>query len=477
MNQPPSIPKNRHSFRPLLFAPPQGPDALPKTLPPPPRAFRRRPTAPAGRNRSSPPTTRTFGCARCSLPLPRATEIEYLDAQDLLDELCEDQLTMSMNLACLEELVAASAARCSGARCAAHARGTARRSRCAARRARERAALDRRLRVSSALAVPGLTARRLPARDLRVGACRRARARSPRQEPARAPDWALLRWRIEEAKNFHFDELHEPIRADLLRVHHRRERRVVRREPSADRGAPVRGGAADRDGGRPRRAPRRALRLRPRHRRQPARCALQAPRARPMLPRMATMVHEVLAETVAKHGSRPALRVKRDGAWKTITWSAYGRDARRAARALMKLGVQPGKGVSFIGQNSPEWLVADVGAILAGAMPAGIYTTNSAEQVRYITDHCEAKVVVRRHRGAGREVRRREGPHAAPRGRRADGGQARVRRGRGREAAHPRMGRVPRARRRRSGGRARGAHEGAEARRRVHAHLHVGHDR
>jgi len=107
---------------------------------------------------------------------------------------------------------------------------------------------------------------------------------------------------------------------------------------------------------------------------------------------MATMVHEVLANTVAKHGSRPALRVKRDGVWKTITWSTYGRDVRRAARALMKLGVQPGQGVSLIGANNPEWLVADVGAIFAGAMPAGIYTTNSAEQVRYITDHCEAKV-------------------------------------------------------------------------------------
>jgi long-subunit acyl-CoA synthetase (AMP-forming) len=107
---------------------------------------------------------------------------------------------------------------------------------------------------------------------------------------------------------------------------------------------------------------------------------------------MASMVHEVLAETVAKHGGRPALRVKRDGEWKTVTWSTYGRDVRRAARALIKLGVQPGQGVSLIGQNNPEWLVADVGAIFAGAMPAGIYTTNSAEQARYITDHCEAKV-------------------------------------------------------------------------------------
>ena len=107
---------------------------------------------------------------------------------------------------------------------------------------------------------------------------------------------------------------------------------------------------------------------------------------------MPTLVHEVLAETVQKYGSRTALRTKRDGAWQSFTWNDYGRDARRAARALIKLGVQPGQGISIIGQNSVEWLVADIGAILAGAMPAGIYTTNSPDQVRYITDHCEAKV-------------------------------------------------------------------------------------
>src|SRR6185369_7067155 len=107
---------------------------------------------------------------------------------------------------------------------------------------------------------------------------------------------------------------------------------------------------------------------------------------------MATTVHEVLAETVKRYGDRPALRVKRDGAWRTTTWSAYMRDARRVGRALLKLGVEPGKGVSLVGYNNPEWLIADIGAILAGAVPAGIYTTSSAEQVRYITAHCDAKV-------------------------------------------------------------------------------------
>ena len=104
------------------------------------------------------------------------------------------------------------------------------------------------------------------------------------------------------------------------------------------------------------------------------------------------MVHEVLAATVTRLGDRPALRVKRDGGWRTTTWAEYARDARRVGRALVKLGVPPGTGVTLIGHNSPEWLEADVGAILAGAVPAGIYTTNTPEQVRYITDHCDAKV-------------------------------------------------------------------------------------
>ena len=104
------------------------------------------------------------------------------------------------------------------------------------------------------------------------------------------------------------------------------------------------------------------------------------------------LVHEVLEERAKNDADRPAMRVKRNGGWRTTTWGSYARDAKRAGRAFIKLGVQPGKGVALIGYNCPEWVIADVGAILAGAMPAGIYTTSSAEQARYITHHCEAKV-------------------------------------------------------------------------------------
>ena len=104
-------------------------------------------------------------------------------------------------------------------------------------------------------------------------------------------------------------------------------------------------------------------------------------------------VMDVLDRTVRHHAPRPALRVKRGGAWQTITWFEYHRQVRQVARALMTLGTRPGQGIAIIGYNSPEWFFADIGSIYAGATPAGIYTTSSPEQCQYIAAHCEAAVV------------------------------------------------------------------------------------
>jgi long-subunit acyl-CoA synthetase (AMP-forming) len=104
-------------------------------------------------------------------------------------------------------------------------------------------------------------------------------------------------------------------------------------------------------------------------------------------------VMDVFERTVRSHGPKPALRVKRNGAWQTTTWSDYHKQVRQVGRALIALGTQPGRGVAIIGYNCPEWFFADIGAIYAGAVPAGIYTTNSPEQCQYIAGHSEAAVV------------------------------------------------------------------------------------
>ena len=104
-------------------------------------------------------------------------------------------------------------------------------------------------------------------------------------------------------------------------------------------------------------------------------------------------VMDVLERTARSNGSKPALRVKRPGGWKTYSWNEYRQQVRQVARALIAIGTQPKSGICIIGYNCPEWFFADVGSIYAGAMPAGIYATSSPEQCEYIAKHCDASVV------------------------------------------------------------------------------------
>jgi long-subunit acyl-CoA synthetase (AMP-forming) len=105
-------------------------------------------------------------------------------------------------------------------------------------------------------------------------------------------------------------------------------------------------------------------------------------------------VMDALEGAAHQFGGRPALGHKENGTWRTIAWSEYRRVVRRFAKALIHLEVPSQSGVSIIGFNRPEWFIADIGAIYAGVVPAGIYTTNSPEQCQYIAEHSESQVVV-----------------------------------------------------------------------------------
>lgn len=61
---------------------------------------------------------------------------------------------------------------------------------------------------------------------------------------------------------------------------------------------------------------------------------------------------------------------------------------------MIHLKVDPFKTVNVIGFNSPEWMIANSGAILASCIAAGIYTTNLPEACQYISEHSKAEVIV-----------------------------------------------------------------------------------
>jgi len=105
-------------------------------------------------------------------------------------------------------------------------------------------------------------------------------------------------------------------------------------------------------------------------------------------------VISMMKKTVEKHGDAIALRVKREDVWLEWTYQQYWDEAWLAAKAFIKLGLEPHHSVCILGFNSPEWFITQLGAIMAGAFSAGIYTTNSPESCKYIIENCRAEIVV-----------------------------------------------------------------------------------
>jgi len=102
----------------------------------------------------------------------------------------------------------------------------------------------------------------------------------------------------------------------------------------------------------------------------------------------------VMAASAEQFAALPALRTKHNGKWQTTSWAEYGAQTRLVARALMALGLDSKDGVVIIGDNCPAWFISNIAAISAGAIPAGIYATNSPEQCHYIAENCDASIAI-----------------------------------------------------------------------------------
>jgi long-chain acyl-CoA synthetase len=82
-------------------------------------------------------------------------------------------------------------------------------------------------------------------------------------------------------------------------------------------------------------------------------------------------------------GPRPALRFKNYGLYHDLSWQAYREQALACAAALVDCGLAPGDRVGLLGENSPEWLVADLGILAAATVNVPPHAPLSARQVHF----------------------------------------------------------------------------------------------
>ncbi len=103
---------------------------------------------------------------------------------------------------------------------------------------------------------------------------------------------------------------------------------------------------------------------------------------------------DIFAERVIASGDDVALRRKVDGTWRSSTWNEWDRAAREIAGGLVELGVELGDRVVILATTRAEWVEADIGILMAGAVTVPIYPSNTPEQCEYIISDSGAKVVI-----------------------------------------------------------------------------------
>ncbi|XP_011798911.1 PREDICTED: long-chain-fatty-acid--CoA ligase ACSBG2 isoform X2 [Colobus angolensis palliatus] len=105
-------------------------------------------------------------------------------------------------------------------------------------------------------------------------------------------------------------------------------------------------------------------------------------------------IPEFFRESVNRFGTYPALASLNGKKWEVLNFNQYYEACQKAAKSLIKLGLERFHGVGLLGFNSAEWFITAVGAILAGGLCVGIYATNSAEACQYVITHAKVNILL-----------------------------------------------------------------------------------
>jgi len=89
-----------------------------------------------------------------------------------------------------------------------------------------------------------------------------------------------------------------------------------------------------------------------------------------------------------------ALRLRDYGIWQTVTWRQYHEHVKYFALGLVALGLQTDETIAIIGDNRPEWVIAELAAQSVGAKSIGIYQDSVVNEMIYIFNHADVSFIV-----------------------------------------------------------------------------------
>ncbi len=99
-------------------------------------------------------------------------------------------------------------------------------------------------------------------------------------------------------------------------------------------------------------------------------------------------------DQAARFGDAPLLFHKADGKWQSHSWRETARAVASLAAGLRAIGVAPGDRVAIVSENRPEWAIADLAVMAAGAISVPTYITNTPRDHLHILQNSGARAAI-----------------------------------------------------------------------------------
>ena len=88
------------------------------------------------------------------------------------------------------------------------------------------------------------------------------------------------------------------------------------------------------------------------------------------------------------------LLAKREGSYVPVSTAEFETRVRELSLGFRELGLRPGDKAVILSENRPEWVMTDLAVLCAGGVTVPIYTSLLPEQIKYIVNDSEARIVV-----------------------------------------------------------------------------------
>ncbi len=102
---------------------------------------------------------------------------------------------------------------------------------------------------------------------------------------------------------------------------------------------------------------------------------------------------DLLYEACDAYENPRALNQPTDDGWTPLSLDQFRVQAEETALGLLDLGLERGEKMALLLESDVPFCVVDMGCLIAGLIDVPLYLSSSAEQMRYVVEHAEAKAL------------------------------------------------------------------------------------